>query len=188
MERIFQRHLTSGFFISAVYNVSIKYGGIPIPGSPFIVYEISESCQEILKEKNKSEELATSSYDTSYKPDRIDGKGAGRFKESRENLPNTIAAYGIGLENLIVSKPAEFTIKKTISCPRKPVVKIEGPERVSAYYNDNKNGSYSVTYLAIKEGNILFDLLHLTGLFLHPLKTSENLKFSDVFRRYRNRL
>ena len=149
-----------------MFNVSIKYGGIPIPGSPFIVYGISESCQEILKEKNKSEELAASSSDTSYKSEDLDGKDTGRFKVSRKNLPNTIAAYGTGLENFTVSKPAEFTINKTISCPRKPVVIIEGPERVSAYYNDNRDGSYSVTYLAIKEGNILFDLFHLTGLFL----------------------
>ena len=170
-----------------MYNVSIKYGGIPIPGSPFTVYGISESCQEILKEKNKLEELATSSSDTSYKSEQPDEKDTGRFNVSWKNLPNTIAAYGTGLENLTVSEPAEFTIKKTISCPRKPAVIIEGPERVSAYYNDNKDGSYSVTYLAIKEGNILFDLFNLTGLFLYPLKTTENLRFSDVFRRYRNR-
>ena len=28
---------------------------------------------------------------------------------------------------------------------------------------------------------------HATGLFLHPLKISENQSFSDVFRGYRNR-
>ena len=28
---------------------------------------------------------------------------------------------------------------------------------------------------------------HATGLFLYPLKTSENQRFSDVFRGYRTR-
>ena len=33
----------------------------------------------------------------------------------------------------------------------------------------------------------LFNSFHATGLFLYLLKTSENLWFSDVFRRYRKR-
>ena len=32
------------------------------------------------------------------------------------------------------------------------------------------------------------NLFHTTGLFLDPLKTSENLWFTDVFRGYRKRL
>ena len=30
-----------------------------------------------------------------------------------------------------------------------------------------------------------FDTFQVTGLFPYPLKTSENQRFSDVFRRYR---
>ena len=33
----------------------------------------------------------------------------------------------------------------------------------------------------------LFNPFHATGLFLYPLKTSKNLRFSDVFRGYRKR-
>ena len=34
---------------------------------------------------------------------------------------------------------------------------------------------------------MLFNSFHATGLFLYPLKTSENQRFSDVFRGYRKR-
>ena len=33
----------------------------------------------------------------------------------------------------------------------------------------------------------MFNAFHDTGLFLYPLKTSENQRFSDVFKRYRKR-
>ena len=36
--------------------------------------------------------------------------------------------------------------------------------------------------------DIPFNLFHATGLFLYPQKISRNLRFSDVFRGYRNRL
>ena len=34
---------------------------------------------------------------------------------------------------------------------------------------------------------LTLNLFHATGLFLYPLKTSENQRFSDVFRAYRKR-
>ena len=36
--------------------------------------------------------------------------------------------------------------------------------------------------------DILYNLFHATGLFLYPLKISENFWFSHIFRGYRNRL
>ena len=35
--------------------------------------------------------------------------------------------------------------------------------------------------------SILINLLHATSLFLYPLKTSENQRFSDVSKGYRKR-
>ena len=40
---------------------------------------------------------------------------------------------------------------------------------------------------SVNEKKCSLDLFHATGLFLHPLKTSKNLWFSDVFRGYRKR-
>ena len=37
------------------------------------------------------------------------------------------------------------------------------------------------------QATVLLKLFHATGLFLYPLKTSEILWFSDVFRGYRKR-
>ena len=42
---------------------------------------------------------------------------------------------------------------------------------------------YMMTALFINS----FNPFHATNLFLYPLKTSENLRFSDVFRGYRKR-
>ena len=39
----------------------------------------------------------------------------------------------------------------------------------------------------VKFKNHWFNPLHATGLFLYPLKTWENQRFSDVFRRHRKR-
>ena len=37
-------------------------------------------------------------------------------------------------------------------------------------------------------GTLVAKPFHATGFFLHPLKTSENHRFSDVFRGHRNRV
>ena len=40
---------------------------------------------------------------------------------------------------------------------------------------------------SVNEKKFSLDLFYATGLFLYPLKTSENFWFSDVFRGYRKR-
>ena len=44
-----------------------------------------------------------------------------------------------------------------------------------------KGENYVLVYT---ENNDVFNLFHANGLFWYPLKTSENLWFSDVFRGY----
>ena len=44
-----------------------------------------------------------------------------------------------------------------------------------------KGENYVLVYT---ENNDVFNLFHASGLFWYPLKTSENLWFSDVFRGY----
>ena len=47
---------------------------------------------------------------------------------------------------------------------------------------------YRIDFQAIlSAAGFLFNPFHATGLFLYPLKTSENQRFSDVFRGYRKR-
>ena len=41
-------------------------------------------------------------------------------------------------------------------------------------------------YMTLLEGKVVKPF-HVIGLFLYPLKTSENQRFSDVFRGYRKR-
>ena len=47
-----------------------------------------------------------------------------------------------------------------------------------------KGENYVLVYT---EKNDVFNLFHANGLFWYPLKTSENLWFSDVFRGYQKR-
>ena len=46
-------------------------------------------------------------------------------------------------------------------------------------------GSTSKGYLTTFRNHLVFKLFHAIGLIQYPLKISENLWFSDVFRGYR---
>ena len=52
-----------------------------------------------------------------------------------------------------------------------------------------RDANFTSEGFKLQENNLSYFLnpFHATGLFLHPLKTSENLWFSDVFRGYGKR-
>ncbi|XP_057297037.1 filamin-B-like isoform X3 [Hydractinia symbiolongicarpus] len=79
--------------------------------------------------------------------------------------PSKVKAYGPGLENAYVGKPAEFTIETKLAGPGNLGLTIEGPEEAKIDCKDNGDGTCSVSYLPTKEGdyevNILFDDTHI---------------------------
>ena len=74
-------------------------------------------------------------------------------------------------------------------------MKFSSETQYTYRYSNFKGSSDSVllelnflpTIYFLKTFNLLVDPFHATGLFLYPLKISENLRFS-VFRSYRKKL
>lgn len=66
--------------------------------------------------------------------------------------PSKVKAYGPGLENAYVDKPAEFTIETRDAGPGNLGLTIEGPEEAEIDCKDNGDGTCTVTYVPKKEG------------------------------------
>ena len=62
---------------------------------------------------------------------------------------------------------------------------------VSKFWNGNKSWICRLSHVTSRNHSVftkLTDTFYVASLFLYPLKISENLCFSDIFRRYRKRL
>ncbi|KAM6470409.1 filamin-B isoform 2-T2 [Liasis olivaceus] len=213
-------------------NIQVKYGGDPVPGSPFTVgvaapldlSKVKISGMENRVEVGKDQEFL------------IDTKGAGgqgkldvaivsptqkilpclvepvvgkecssvKYIPKEEGLhaidvnydgtpvlgspytveatlppdPSKVRAYGPGLREGLVGKPAEFTIDTKGAGTGGLGLTVEGPCEAKIECSDNGDGTCSVSYLPTKPGeylvNILFEEVHIPG---SPFKADIEMPF-----------
>ncbi|XP_007425313.1 filamin-B isoform X2 [Python bivittatus] len=213
-------------------NIQVKYGGDPVPGSPFTVgvaapldlSKVKISGLESRAEVGKDQEFL------------IDTKGAGgqgkldvaivsptqkilpclvepvigkecssvKYIPKEEGLhaidvnydgnpvlgspytveatlppdPSKVRAYGPGLREGLVGKPAEFTIDTKGAGTGGLGLTVEGPCEAKIECSDNGDGTCSVSYLPTKPGeylvNILFEEVHIPG---SPFKADIEMPF-----------
>lgn len=104
--------------------------------------------------------------------------------EGEEEIPEISAAtlcraYGPGLIEAVVDSPAEFTVVAPMcqDTTHTLEVKIEGPTEVEWKQEDNKDGTYNVTYTPTESGeyvvSVVVDGEHIPGSTFHVLVLEE---------------
>ncbi|XP_063147802.1 filamin-B isoform X2 [Candoia aspera] len=92
--------------------------------------------------------------------------------------PSKVRAYGPGLQEGLVGKPAEFTIDTKGAGTGGLGLTVEGPCEAKIECSDNGDGTCSVSYLPTKPGeylvNILFEEVHIPG---SPFKADIEMPF-----------
>ncbi|XP_039204026.1 filamin-B isoform X4 [Crotalus tigris] len=92
--------------------------------------------------------------------------------------PSKVRAYGPGLQEGLVGKPAEFTIDTKGAGTGGLGLTVEGPCEAKIECSDNGDGTCSVSYLPTKPGeylvNILFEEIHIPG---SPFKADIEMPF-----------
>ncbi|XP_065679926.1 filamin-B isoform X2 [Hydra vulgaris] len=87
--------------------------------------------------------------------------------------PSKVKAFGPGLKNAFVNRPAEFTIDTKNAGPGNLGLTIEGPEEAQIDCKDNNDGTFSINYIPTTTGqhdvNIMFDGVHIPN---SPFKVS----------------
>ncbi len=68
------------------------------------------------------------------------------------NNPGAVRAYGPGLEKAIAQEPAEFTVDASKAGEGALSLEIEGPADCDIDCKDNKDGTFSVSYVAPRPG------------------------------------
>jgi hypothetical protein len=99
--------------------------------------------------------------------------------------PNKVKAYGDGLEKAIVDEPNIFTIETRNAGTGGLGIAVEGPSEAEMNCADNKDGTCTVEYVPVEEGdydiNIKFDDDHIPGSpFQVPATTRDGKPKADA--------
>ncbi len=99
--------------------------------------------------------------------------------------PDKVKAYGDGLEKGIVDEPNSFTIETRNAGTGGLGIAVEGPAEAEMNCVDNKDGTCTVEYVPVEEGdydvNIKFDDAHIPGSpFKVPVTTKDGKPKADA--------
>ena len=100
--------------------------------------------------------------------------------------PQKVKAYGDGLEKGICDEPNTFTIETRNAGTGGLGIAVEGPSEAEMNCTDNKDGTCTVEYVPIDEGDydiaIKFDDEHIPGRVDKSLRVFGFQGFQNIFK------